>query len=111
MRMLARTTLSFGTTNPDASGASRSAFGLRVGLYDSGDPGLYWSRAVDCVSQITVDPPPGPGAIGKPAAPIPVDYSQSHQGPGQQPVGQALAVRGLRSVLVLQDRRAHRPST
>jgi hypothetical protein len=77
LRMLARTTLSFGTTNPDASGASRSALGLRVGLYDSGDPGLYWTRAVDCVSQIEGvipgGPPPNPGEV---AAPIPVDYSK-----------------------------------
>lgn len=76
LRMLARTTLSFGTTNPDASGASRSAVGLRVGLYDSGDPGLYWSKAVNCVSQITGVVPLGPTKPGEVAAPIAVDYSK-----------------------------------
>lgn len=76
LRMLARTTLSFGTTNPDASGASRSAVGLRVGLYDSGDPGLYWSKVVNCVSQITGAIPAGPTKPGDVAAPIAVDYSK-----------------------------------
>lgn len=75
-RMLARTTLSFGTTNPDATGAARSALGLRVGLYDSGDPGLYWSKVVNCVSQIEGVIPPGPTKPGKPAEPIEVDYSK-----------------------------------
>ena len=76
LRMLARTTLSFGTTNPDASGASRSAVGLRVGVYDSGDPGLYWSKAVNCVSQITGVLPQGPTKPGEAAAPFAVDYSK-----------------------------------
>jgi hypothetical protein len=77
-RILARTTVSFGTASADSNGATRSALGLRVGLFDSGDPGLYWSKAVDCVNNVpppALAPPPAAGDIGKPLPQIPVDLS------------------------------------
>jgi hypothetical protein len=61
-RVLARTTISFGTTSADSNGATRSAVGLRTGLLDWGDPGLYWAQTAKCVA--TLDHPAvGPGKV------------------------------------------------
>jgi len=75
-RVLARTTVSFGTTNPDSSGATRSALGLRTGLFDSGDPGLYWAKEIKCIGGIPGVMPLPPSTPGQPADEIPVDYSK-----------------------------------
>lgn len=53
-RVLARTTVSLATTSAEASGASRSAWGVRVGLYDQGDPGLYWEATAKCLRETTM---------------------------------------------------------
>jgi hypothetical protein len=78
-RVFGRTTVSFGTTSPDASGAARTAVGIRIGLFDSGDPGLYWSKVVQCLQTTSRDappPPPDPKDIGKQAEPRPIDLSK-----------------------------------
>jgi hypothetical protein len=48
-RVLARTTVSFATTEPDSDGAAKLAFGVRMGLIDSGDPGLYATEVARCL--------------------------------------------------------------
>ncbi len=77
-RVLARTTLSFGTTDPDSNGATTSAVGIRVGLFDSGDPGLYWSQTIDCIAKTArpLPPPPPKEGVSQPAQEIAVDFSQ-----------------------------------
>jgi hypothetical protein len=57
-RVAARTTVSLGSTAPDSNGASRSALGLRVGILDWGDPGLYADVTAKCVRAL--DHPPVP---------------------------------------------------
>lgn len=50
-RLLARSTVSLATTSAEATGASRSAWGVRVGIYDQGDPGLYWEATAKCLRE------------------------------------------------------------
>ena len=67
-RVAARTTVSLASTSADSNGASRMAFGLRSGLFDNGDPGLYWGETVKCVKNLpVVDIPKGP-KVGEPAS-------------------------------------------
>lgn len=70
-RILARTTLSFATTGAeDKTDASRSAVGVRIGLIDYADPGLYWDWAVDCMKKLKgVNPGPG-RTLEAPTAPV-----------------------------------------
>ena len=49
LRVAARTTVSLASTSADSSGASRMSFGLRTGLFDNGDPGLYAGETAKCV--------------------------------------------------------------
>lgn len=81
-RILARTVVSFGTTEADSTGATRTAVGLRVGLFDSGDPGLYWSGVVNCVGKVDLGLPPPPGAPGQPLAPVEVNLDKCNPAPG-----------------------------
>ncbi len=48
-RFLTRTTVSLATTSADTAGASRMAWGLRVGLIDQADPGLFFQKTVQCL--------------------------------------------------------------
>ena len=69
-RVLARTTLSLAMTKPDPQGSARSAWGIRVGLIDDGDPGLYWNFTADCLRRAPTTPlPPGKDLTSKPADP------------------------------------------
>ena len=61
-RVAARTTVSLGSTAADSTGATRSALGLRVGLLDWGDPGLYSDETAKCVQAL--DHPPVPAGRG-----------------------------------------------
>lgn len=61
-RVLARTTVSLGSTAADSNGATRSAWGVRVGLLDWGDPGLYARETSKCVQSL--DHPPIPAGKG-----------------------------------------------
>lgn len=66
-RVAARTTVSLGSTAPDSNGATRSALGLRVGLLDWGDPGLYADVTANCVRALNHPAiPPGHGLDPKP---------------------------------------------
>ncbi|WP_431053000.1 hypothetical protein [Roseateles sp. L2-2] len=57
-RVLARTTVSVAATKPDDSGASRAAWGVRIGLVDQADPGLYYRSLASCVRrQLAPDVP------------------------------------------------------
>lgn len=71
-RILARTTISFGTTSAEkGSDASRSAAGIRIGLIDYADPGLYWDWAVDCLKKLPgVEVVPGRNVDNAPEADI-----------------------------------------
>jgi hypothetical protein len=60
-RLLARTTLSLGTTTSESDGSARAALGLRVGVIDYGDPGLYAYELAECLTASQIPPPPGPG--------------------------------------------------
>ncbi|USX29477.1 hypothetical protein NHH73_14780 [Oxalobacteraceae bacterium OTU3CINTB1] len=67
-RVLARTTVSLGTTEADSTGASKVAFGLRVGLIDSGDPGLFADQVSRCLRNTPMESiPAGPTATVVPA--------------------------------------------
>ncbi|MBK7532926.1 hypothetical protein [Piscinibacter sp.] len=55
-RAFARTTVSLATTSADSNGASKSAWGLRVGLIDQGDPGLYYKETAACLRKATMPP-------------------------------------------------------
>lgn len=68
LHVAARTTVSFGTTSADANGATRSAFGLRMGLLDYGDPGLYSKTVSDCVKGL--DHPAIPSGHGLESQPF-----------------------------------------
>jgi hypothetical protein len=48
-RVLARTTVSLASTSPDSTGATRTAWSIRTGLVDFGDPGLYYEETVECL--------------------------------------------------------------
>jgi hypothetical protein len=48
-RAVTRTTLSLATTDADSSGASKLAWGLRLGLIDEADPGLFYQKTVECL--------------------------------------------------------------
>lgn len=48
IQVLARTTVSLATVDA-ADGASQQAWGVRVGLIDRGDPGLYSDELISCV--------------------------------------------------------------
>jgi hypothetical protein len=50
MQVLARTTLSLGAAKvEDSSEGSQYGAGIRIGLIDRSDPGLYWVAKEDCV--------------------------------------------------------------
>lgn len=69
-RLLARTTVSFGSTGDEkVTGASRLAWGLRMGLIDFADPGLYWQTTVACLRKATMPPIPA----GKTLDPTPAN--------------------------------------
>jgi hypothetical protein len=70
-RVAARTTVSLGSTAPDSNGATRSALGLRVGILDWGDPGLYADETANCVRAL--DHPAVPA--GRSLDPKPFDMS------------------------------------
>jgi len=48
-RIATRTTFSLGTTSAEPDGASRMAWGLRVGFIDQSDPGLFWGPTAECL--------------------------------------------------------------
>lgn len=48
-RVLARTTVSLASTDKDDNGAARMAWGVRFGLIDFGDPGLYANEVAKCL--------------------------------------------------------------
>jgi len=50
-RLAARTTLSLASTDADASGASRAAWGIRIGLIDEADPGLFYQGVAKCLRE------------------------------------------------------------
>lgn len=59
-QILARTTLSFAsTTTEQETGASRLAWGIRVGLIDQADPGLYWKSTIACLKAAKMPVIPG----------------------------------------------------
>lgn len=58
VQALARTTLSVATA--DAGTASKMAWGIRVGLYDRGDPGLHSADLASCIRSSKVFPKPPP---------------------------------------------------
>jgi hypothetical protein len=69
-RLFTRTTLSLATTGADATGSSRSAFGLRVGIIDQADPGLFYARTVKCLKETPAPAlPPGRTSGSKPPPP------------------------------------------
>ncbi|MDR7331710.1 hypothetical protein [Roseateles asaccharophilus] len=53
-RVAARTTVSLATTKPDADGAARAAWGVRIGLWDQADPGLYYDIVDRCLKETKV---------------------------------------------------------
>ena len=55
-----RTTVSFATTSANDAGASKFAWGVRVGVFDRGDPGNYYQELVDCIKKAPSGPL-GPG--------------------------------------------------
>jgi len=73
IQILTRTTVSLATADA-TGGASQQAWGLRIGLLDRGDPGLYSSELVSCI-QKTVTLPPVPGGMDVEAAPPDVNAS------------------------------------
>lgn len=51
MQLRARTTLSLAASQVEnGNGASQLAAGLRFGLFDKADPGLYWNKMSKCVT-------------------------------------------------------------
>lgn len=65
IQLLTRTTVSLATVD-GTDGASRMAWGVRVGVFDDGDPGLFADLLASCVRS-TVTPPPvqsGPTVVG-----------------------------------------------
>ena len=46
-----RTTVSLATTSANDTGASKLAWGVRVGVLDRGDPGNYYRELVDCIKK------------------------------------------------------------
>ena len=69
--LLARTTVSLASTSADSNGASKSAWGMRVGLIDFGDPGLYAKETAGCLQSVGWAPVP----VGRTAGEAPADTS------------------------------------
>jgi len=67
MQMMARTTVSFGTA--ESGGGSQVAWGVRVGLIDKGDPGLYADQFAKCVQNKDIfgGPPPAGANVDPPS--------------------------------------------
>lgn len=67
MQMMARTTVSFGTAKSE--GGSQLAWGVRVGLIDQGDPGLYAEQFAKCVQNKDIfgGPPPSGQNVNGPS--------------------------------------------
>jgi hypothetical protein len=62
MRLKARTTVSLAAAQVEASKpASQLAAGIRLGLVDYADPGLYWRKTRDCVNAAIATTGIGPG--------------------------------------------------
>lgn len=81
-RVFARTTVSFATTEQDANGAARSAWGLRMGLIDYGDPGLYWQFTAKCLRSTPMPTLRG----GRNLDPTPADTSLDACNPLTNPI-------------------------
>ena len=71
-RVLARTTVSLANTTADSSGsgAARMAWGLRLGLVDYGDPGLYADRVASCLQSLAMPPIPAGRTVGEAPADV-----------------------------------------
>lgn len=61
VQILTRTTISLATSDA-AGGGSQQAWGIRMGLLDQGDPGLYSKELMSCIDGSVVIPPPPPAA-------------------------------------------------
>ena len=72
LQILTRTTVSYGTTEGDDGGASKQAWGVRIGVFDFGDPGLQYEPLTSCLKNLPKTPVP-PGPTGQP---LPADEEQ-----------------------------------
>lgn len=52
-----RTTVSVATTDADSSGSTQLAWGVRMGVFDFGDPGLSYKELLSCVKEIKLPAP------------------------------------------------------
>jgi hypothetical protein len=71
MQIRARTTVSLAAAQVEGNNAaSQLAAGIRIGLLDKGDPGIYWREIQGCVSKLIaqMEPVPGPNTAPPPGA-------------------------------------------
>ena len=63
-QLMARTTVSLASSQVEGdSDASQLAAGIRVGLYDKADPGLYAAKTANCIKEELLNIPPNPDPL------------------------------------------------
>lgn len=72
IQALTRTTMSFATTAAADGKASQFAWGLRMGVIDRGDPGLYYKELVECLARVKMPDIPA----GRDVDPLPAPESE-----------------------------------